>query len=272
MLRGCWPCSACPRSSFTLATSCASKHLGTFRVWRGEVEIEPREWQRGKVRQLFQLLLTRRGRWLQREEITECLWPDRSPEAAVRDFKVALSVLKKVLVPSHTPDADCPFIDREGTAYRIRPEADLWLDTAAFEVACEAGLRLGERAARPVTPVIEQLRTATRLYGGGYLPDALYEDWAGEAREHLLALYLRAADMLATALGATGEYDQAIDVCQAILAHDPTWERAYRMMMLAHARQGNRPLALRAYQRCAAMLQAELGVDPSPETTALYGA
>ncbi|HEU5102693.1 MAG TPA: bacterial transcriptional activator domain-containing protein, partial [Roseiflexaceae bacterium] len=65
-------------------------------------------------------------------------------------------------------------------------------------------------------------------------------------------------------------YDQALEICQAILTRDPTWERAYRTVMLAHARQGNRPLALRAYQRCAAVLQAELGVDPSPETTTLY--
>jgi len=35
--------------------------------------VEPRQWQRDKARQLFQLLLTQRGRGLQREEIVERL-------------------------------------------------------------------------------------------------------------------------------------------------------------------------------------------------------
>jgi LuxR family maltose regulon positive regulatory protein len=248
--------------------------LGAFRVWRGESEVEPREWQRGKARQLFQLLLTRRDRWLQREEIIECLWPDRSLEAAVRDFKVALSMLNKVIEPWHSPEAPFAFITREGTAYRIRPEADLWLDAVAFESACEAGLRLiesrGTRSNSVTDQAIKHLQAGLRFYVGDYLPDTLYEDWASVERERLLSLYLRAGDKLAGALVERGQYDEALDVCQAILARDPCWERAYRTMILAHTRQGNRPLALRAYQRCVAILREELGVEPSPATTMLY--
>lgn len=232
--------------------------LGAFRVWRGTTEIEPTEWQRGKVRQLFQLLLTKRPGWLQRDEIIENLWPDRSPEAAIRDFKVALSVLKKVLVPNHTPEAPHPFIDREGAAYRLRPEADMWVDAQAFDKACEEGLR--------ATPVLASLQKAFQLYNGTFLPDALYEDWASAERERLLTAYLRVANTLTD----QGQYNQALDVCQAILACDPTWEHAYRLSMLAYARQGNRSLALRAYRRCISVLSEELGVEPSPETSAMY--
>ncbi len=74
---------------------------------------------------------------------------------------------------------------REGTAYRLRPEADVWLDAIEFDKACELGLRTSD---------LLQLRSALRLYRGDYLPDALYEDWASEERERLLSLYLRAAD------------------------------------------------------------------------------
>jgi len=235
--------------------------LGAFRVWRSAIEIAPREWQRDKARQLFQLLLTQRGRWLQRDEIADRLWPSLAPEAAQRDFKVALNALNKAIEPQRSADDVFAFIVREGSAYRLRPEADVWLDAIEFERACEAGLRASD---------LGQLRSALRLYRGDYLPDALYEDWASEERERLLSLYLRAADKLAGLLVACGEFEEALEIGQAILARDACWERAYRLIMTAHVRQGNRPLALRAYQRCVAMLHDELGVEPSAATTSLY--
>jgi ATP/maltotriose-dependent transcriptional regulator MalT/DNA-binding SARP family transcriptional activator len=235
--------------------------LGAFRVWRSAVEIAPREWQRDKARQLFQLLLTQRGRWLQRDEIADRLWPHLAPEAAQRDFKVALNALNKAIEPQRSADDVFAFVVREGSAYRLRPEADVWLDAIEFERACEAGLRASD---------LGQLRSALQLYRGDYLPDALYEDWASEERERLLSLYLRAADKLAGLLIERGEFEEALDICQAILARDACWERAYRLIMTAHARQGNRPLALRAYQHCVTALRDELGVEPSAATTSLY--
>jgi DNA-binding SARP family transcriptional activator len=239
--------------------------LGAFRAWRGETEIDPREWKRDKARQLFQLFLTRRGRLLQREEITDVLWPALPPENADRDFKVALSALNKALEPARPPDAPSAYIAREGQTYFLRPGADLWLDAAAFEQACKAGLR----PAISPDDAIGHLQTALRLYVGDYLPEALYEDWLSAERERLLTLCLRAADRLAGLLFERGQIDEGLTVCQAILARDPCWERAYRLMMAAHARQGNRPQALQVYQRCVAVLRAELDVAPSPATVAL---
>ncbi len=249
--------------------------LGAFRAWRGDVEVAPREWQRDKARQLFQLLLTDRsgaadpahpaGRWLQREEIVERLWPQLSPEAATRDFKVALNALNRALEPTHAADAPFVFVMREGAAYRLRPEADLWLDATEFAQNCERGLHgpADERA-------IAELRRALRLYAGDYLPEAIYEDWATDERERLLTLYLRAADRLAGVLIGRGDDEEGLDICQAILGRDACWERAYRLMMTAYARQGNRGQVQRVYMRCVEALRAELDVPPSAETVALY--
>ncbi len=243
--------------------------LGAFRVWRGEVELAPREWQRDKARQLFQLFITERGRWLQRDEIVDRLWPSLGPEAAARDFKVALNALNRAVEPGHLPDEPFAFVAREGTAYRLRPEADLWLDAAAFERRCEAGLR-GPLSGPGSAETLAHLRAALRLYTGDYLPDALYDDWSAEARERLLTLYLRAADRLAAALMQRQQYDEALDACQAILARDPCWESAYRTIMQAYARQGNRAQACRTYQRCVETLRQQLDVAPSAETVACF--
>jgi LuxR family transcriptional regulator, maltose regulon positive regulatory protein len=242
--------------------------LGAFRVWRGESEVAQREWQRDKARQLFQLLLTERGRWLQRDEIVDRLWPSLGPDAAIRDFKVALNALNKAVEPAHAAEDSFAFVAREGTAYRLRAEADLSLDAAEFERHCEAGLR-GPLTGAGSDDTLARLRAAMALYGGDYLPEALYEDWAAETRERLLTLYLRAADRLASALIDRGQYEEALNACQAILARDACWERAYRLMMKAYTAQGNRPQAMRAYQRCVDVLRDQLDVEPSPETVAL---
>jgi ATP/maltotriose-dependent transcriptional regulator MalT/DNA-binding SARP family transcriptional activator len=242
--------------------------LGAFRVFRGDTEIEAREWQRDKARQLFQLLLAQRGRWLQREEIVDLLWPNLSPEAAGRDFKVALNALNKALEPNRSPDSPFSYIVRDGSAYRLRPEADLRLDTVEFERESHLGLRLAESGDSEQS--LAHLRQALGLYRGNYLPDALYEDWASTERERLLSLYLRSADRLASILAESGRYQESVEVCSRILQYDPCWERAYRWMMLAHVSQGDRALALRTYQRCRNTLSAELGIEPSQATTALY--
>jgi len=241
--------------------------LGAFRVWRGPIEIESHEWQRDKARQLFQLLVAERGRWLQRDEIVEILWPSLNAEAAARDFKVALNALNRAIEPNRAADAPFAFIVREGTAYRLRPEADLWLDSGHFERECDLGLRL---AVHQPEQAIAHLQAAIRQYRGDYLPDALYEDWTSEERERLLALYLRTADKLASLLVERGQFDACLETCQAILTRDACWENAYRLMMTAYARQGNRPQAMRAYQRCVDALCDELGVAPSPATVALH--
>ncbi|MGQ9839584.1 MAG: AfsR/SARP family transcriptional regulator [Anaerolineae bacterium] len=157
---------------------------------------------------------------------------------------------------------------RDGSTYRLRPEADLWLDAEAFRTACEGGLRL--LAAGKADEGLAQLRSGLALYRGDYLPDALYEDWASEERERLLALYLRTADRLATELIARQAYDEGLQLCEAILTRDVCWERAYRLMMAAYAAQGNCGQALKTYSRCMDALRRELDVAPSAETRALY--
>ena len=243
--------------------------LGNFRVWRGDVEIDAREWKRDKARQLFQLLLTRHGKPLQREEITEKLWPSLSPEAAQRDFKVALNALNKVLEPNREADAPFAYILRQGTSYFIRPDSDIAIDANQFEKACDLGLRISDAISHQPS-AISHLQSAMRLYSGDFLPDAIYEDWASEERERLLALYLRAADKLAGVLIDRAQYDEGLEVCQKILARDVCWERAYRLMMTAYAKQGNRPQALKTYQRCVDMLKTELDVAPSAATLSLH--
>jgi LuxR family maltose regulon positive regulatory protein len=240
--------------------------LGPFRVWRGSEKVDDREWRRSKALQLFQLLLTNRHGALQREEITETLWRDLEPEAAQRNLKVALYALNKALEPDRAPGAESAYIIRHGTAYGLRRGADLWLDAEEFQEM----IHKGDQLQTDPEACADVYQRALDLYSGEYLQDALYEDWASGERERLLALYLRTTEKLAIIRLDQGRYDDVIALCRRILARDNCWERAYRLMMAAYARQGNRSRALRVYRSCEESTKQELDALPGPLTRNLY--
>ncbi len=236
--------------------------LGKFQVWRGAEPIPANGWQRATARQLFQILLTYRQAPLDRDQICGFLWPDADPAAAQRNFKIALNTLFRVLEPDRPPASESAFILRERSTYALRPGADLCLDAEQFTRHV--------RQFTPTSPDIDRLQQAVNLFQGDYLPDSLYEAWAAEERERLAALFLETADRLAEMLLERKRYAEAIEVSQRILAQDNCWERAYRHLMLAYDRLGDRGQVGRTYQRCRQTLHHELDVTPSPETEQLY--
>lgn len=241
--------------------------LGPFRVWRDEEEISPGEWRRENARQLFQVLLTFRRTPLERDRLIEILWPDMEVESGIRNLKVALSTLFRVLDPGQTRDNPSAFIARDGSLYCLRQAADLRLDVDQFEKLVEEGDRLPDREIEHKTDCYQE---ALKLYQGDYLQDNPYADWCSEERERLLDTYLRTANRLAHLLSARRQWEDVLAVSHAILAHDACWEEAYRLLMTAYIELGNRAQALRAYQRCLDKLESELGTKPSLTTLRLY--
>ena len=201
---------------------------------------------------------------MHREQLAELLWPDgKAPASALR---VALNALRRTLEPDRAPETDHAFILRQGESLLLNPDADIRVDADEFERLI--GKAQTAETRDPVqAPAL--YRRALALYRGDFLPDALYEEWAGERRERLADLYLTTASHLAELLAARAAYDEAIALCHQILARDPCWEEAYYLLMICYAKQGNRSLALRTYARCAKHLRTELGVEPAARTQVL---
>jgi len=241
--------------------------LGKFQVCRGKNPIPTSGWQRTKSRQLFQLLVTFRDMPLKREQIYEHLWPRINPDRAEDNFKVALSILYRVLEPNHIPRSPSAYIIRRGDLYSLRPEADIWFDVEEFVQL----LRYAEKHQSPDDKQsVSALEKAIQLYQGEFLPDARYETWAAVEREHLSVLYLRAADHLCALYLQNHLPEETITLCQQIIAEDNCWERAYRYKMLAYGQMGDHGQVARTYHRCVEILENELGVSPSAETISHY--
>ena len=239
--------------------------LGGFAIWRGQEPVSADEWHREKARQLLELLLTHRQRFLQREEIAEMLWPQTAAVAAERQFKVALNALQSTLEPQRPPRAPTLFVQRRGSSYGLNPQAPLWLDAQRFELLVQQADDSSD------ADVAQRLyRQALSLYQGDYLEDNLYDDWCRDERERLRGLYLHTLTAVAGSALACGEAQEAAQHCLQALASDDCFETAYQLLIRAYLQQGNRVEALRVYERCAAILRQELDIDPMPETVALY--
>jgi DNA-binding SARP family transcriptional activator len=243
--------------------------LERMRVWRGSEEIEPRAWQRKKAEQLLALLLTNRRRWLTREQICDMLWAEDDCSDAAGQFKVTLNALNTVLEPARPPRTPPFYIRRQGGSYRFCPPDGVWLDVAAFEAQIDCARAL-IAAGDTSDAALDQLAQALVLYGGDYLGDYLYADWARAERERLSARHLDAATELAELRLARDQPADAIELCEHILARDPCWEEAYQLLMRAHAQLGHRRQALATYERCVRTLRAQLDMAPLIETTRAY--
>jgi LuxR family maltose regulon positive regulatory protein len=242
--------------------------LGAFGIWRGDQEVRDRDWRSSKARQLFQLLLTERGRTLPRDRVLEALWPEMEPDAAANNLRVTLNRLGKAIEPDRPEGAPQAYLLQQGDTYGFNLESAHHLDAADFAEAVASGQRAARRGQRAAA--IAAFRTAIGLYGGPYLPDNMYEDWSVVERERLAMLFNDAAMRLGALLLEEGQSHEAIGLAWRVLENDRAHEEAYRLLMRAHATLGERSTALRLYARCITMLHDDLGVEPLPETTALY--
>ena len=205
---------------------------------------------------LFYLAVT--GSAQRRSTLTALFWPERDEMQAGASLRTALSDLRKQ-VGEHL------VITRYTVA--VRPEA-LWLDVAQFDA-------LLKRTADQKTDVL-QMQAAVSLYAGDFLegfhvPGAPQFDlWMTIERERLRQAMLNALLALADWHAEQQDYATSLDHLTRLLAIEPASEAGHRQKMVVLARMGQRSTALQQYEACRRILSEELGVDPSPETMAIY--
>ncbi|OFW79273.1 MAG: hypothetical protein A2201_07300 [Alicyclobacillus sp. RIFOXYA1_FULL_53_8] len=241
--------------------------FGSFAVWRGFTPVIRREWHREKARQLFQFLLANRGTMLHREEICERIWGDVDAATAERDFKVALNALSSVLEPTKPTRGTSVFVTRQGALYGLTSHPMLLVDKDLFlQRLREAGAEQNEERRRQL------LSAALKVYGGDFLAEVRYEAWCDGERDRLHMHFVNAATEFAELSYHSQRFTDVIQVCERILAMEPTWEEAYGWLMRAYAAQYNRPMVVQTYRLCERVLQEQLGIPPMESTRQVYEA
>jgi predicted ATPase/class 3 adenylate cyclase len=215
-------------------------------------------------RLVWAYLVCERHRSVPREELAELLWPDRLPSSWTSSLSVVISKLRR-LVGEAGLDPTETLAGAFGS-YRLLLPEDVSVD---WEVAAER-VEQAEAAVRSAQLVaaVAAAKEATELARRGFLNDDCA--WVDTQRDQLRDLHLRALIAQAQAHLEAGEPGRAVIIAREALAVDELREASYRLLMQALSASGERGEALRVWERCRVMLADELGVDPAPETEAVY--
>jgi DNA-binding SARP family transcriptional activator len=239
----------------------AIRTLGAFRVLRGGQPVPLASWQSKKARTLVKMLVARRGRATTRDQLMDALWPDEPPALVTRRLSVALATARAVLDPEHRYPAD-HFLISEKDAIRL-DLANVQVDVDCFLRQAAIGLDL-HRAGR-LAEATDALREAEAAYGGDFLEEDRYEDWAAPMREEARAAYHTVATTLAEIASRSGERAAAVRHYLRVLESDEYNERAHLGLVAALDQDGRRGEARRAYRGYTErMAQIDVPVAPFP--------
>ncbi len=218
-----------------------------------ELNGQPIELNRRKALALLAYLAVT-GQSHRRDSLAALLWPELDQSRARAALRRELSVLNTTL-----GDA---WFETDRDTVQLLP-AGLWLDVSRFQQLAAAT----DSAA---------LAEAAELYRDDFLagftlrdsPD--FDDWQFFQAETLRQQLASTLRQQVAALQQQGNPAAAIPPARRWLALDPLHEPAHRSLMSLYAAANQRSAALRQYQECQRLLADELGLDPAPETSALF--
>src|SRR5581483_5117250 len=247
--------------------------LGRFSVTRNEDPLSGGNWNRRRVCELFKILLSVDQHRLHREQIQEILWTASSIEQAANSFGKTLYLLRRALEPDLAPGKSSAYVSLDQDVLYLVP-ASIEIDADLFEThARQLQARVqGKTKKDQYLHLLDEFDRALDLYGGDYLPDDLYEDWAQRRRDRLRRLYSWLLEQAAQIALADARGEQASEYLRALLEQNQADESMHRELMLVYARMGRRNEAISLYQQLREALREEFNTVPLPETLELHRA
>ncbi|HSB66843.1 MAG TPA: BTAD domain-containing putative transcriptional regulator, partial [Anaerolineales bacterium] len=210
-----------------------------------------------------------------REHLAALLWPEASSERSHGSLRNTLDHLQKALRQAGGQDK-ISYLSVTHNSLSLNPDADLDFDLHTVEQAyTQARTDRSSRILPEGSASLPLLQSAAACQRGDFLAgfslsDAPgFDEWATIQREvwhRRLGLIL---DRLSEIQFAHGEFAGATETASHWIALDALNEIAYRRKMRAHFAAGERGQALETYEACRAILAAELGIEPEPDTATL---
>ena len=197
-----------------------------------------------------------------RAKLSALFWADAAESGARQSLRQVLYSLRRAL--GELADV-CLVVERDVVTFQ--PHPDFLVDVSDFE-RCAAQKNRSSQS-------LHDLRHGVSLYRGPLLEGITLDDcpeideWLFLERERLGQQAIQVLQLTIDGCLAVNEVDQALGLGRRLLALDNLNEGAHRWLMRIHAAQGDRDAVKRQYRQCTDILTAELGVEPTAETTAL---
>lgn len=247
--------------------------LGAFQA---SLDNEPLPFDTDKSRALLAYLALEGAQPQRRERLAGLLWSDTPEERALHNLRQALSGLRKALCDEAN---SIPFLLIQRDTVQVNPSSDFWLDVTTFEKNLDAALHPYQRCPGPQASGrlnIRQLQRIVTLFRGPFLDQLylngspLFDEWASLKRERLNQRMIEALTTLAELHERRGETALARETTSQVLALAPWDETAHAQVMRLLAVEGQWSAAQAQYRHLRRYLQEQLGVEPAPETLALF--
>lgn len=204
---------------------------------------------------LLSYLALHPGRETSREQLATLLWGERFDEQARASLRQTLYELRSA-------------VDEEFADHLIAKRDTITLRGDGIDVDV---LRLEDLAAGDEAQDLAQVAALYRgvLLEGLDTGESGFDGWLAGERARLQDLACGALERLASAQLEQGHAAVAIETAQHLIRLDPLREKAHRLLMLGLAADGRRSEAIKHFQDLERVLEAELGINPDPETTGL---
>ena len=210
-----------------------------------------------RLRGLLIALALEPGHAVPKATLVDWIWGEHPPSEAANALQRLVSRLRKAL-----PEG---LVEGQTDGYRLRVEPDA-VDAVRFE-------RLVGQARKDEDPRrVRLLREALALWRGAAMQDVGLQDSAAfdAAVTRLEGLRLTAMEDRFDAEIGLGHGAELVTELTDLVAAHPWRERLVAALMRALAATGRDTEALLVYQRTREALADALGVDPSPELSALH--
>ena len=254
----------CPGLGKTLATP-RIYLTGNVYIEYGEQLVRERDFPGRQGRIAFVYLALHRHRTVHRDEMLTAIWPDDTTIQGDSGLDPIMSRLRGVLRTGFHP-AQAGIEVSAGTIGLQIPDST-WVDVEAAANALDEAEGALRRSDHPAAWGLAN--TAVVITRRPFLANA-EAPWIESQRSVLRAMQLRALQCLVTVSAHNNETMLAIQHASEMVQLEPFRETAYQLLMRMHAAAGDRAEALRVFARCRELLRDELGVNPSPQTEAVY--
>jgi predicted ATPase/DNA-binding SARP family transcriptional activator len=212
---------------------------------------------------LAYLALTRESQ--RREALAALFWPEAETSEGRAALRRTLSVLNGALDGGLETQRDEVSL----------PPALVTLDVDRFRSLVAAARAHHPAGEAPCASCLAGLAEAATLYRGDFMDgftlrdSPAFDDWQLQQSEALRRELAECLELLALGYALQGDYRSALEPARRWVALDPLHEPAQRLLMKLYAWSGQPAAAVRVYQECARVLEAELGLAPQPETKRL---
>lgn len=242
-----------------MSSSLALHFLGTPQLFLDNNSVTTK--RRKAVALLAYLAVERRQHT--RETLSALLWPDYEQSKAFTNLRHTLWEIKQSIGQG--------WLDADRDKIGLNNDANIWLDVAQFKAMLNQS-----RTQKDTLLRISLLADSAQLYRSHFLTgfslkDAYpFNEWAYVESEDLRLKLANALTMLSEDHCSLNEAEKAIPYARRLITIDPLNEAAHRLLMDVYIQAGQHSAALKQYQTLEQTLRKELGLDPQPETYALY--